>query len=473
MLEITRSLARQFRALLRKTLMADGRRGTPVMLFRADRTGLYVQAQDSGAVLQYHQTGRFSPCTLLLPAAALNDFEGAKDAPVRLEGDADRITASWEDGGKVRERTYERPDLKAVPSLKEVSENLKPQPDGFLRALKDACETASKDSVRFATNHLLLKGRKGQVVATDGKQLLVQSGFSFPWEGELLVPALPAFGSRELSGLGPVSVGQTDGFVTLVAGPWAIHLAVNKDGRYPGVEGIIPSARKATSVLHIDPADAEFLLLTLPSLPGAEDDTSVTVACDGTVLLRARDSDGKAAEVSLARSRVEGKALSFATPRDPLARALRLGFRTVHLTAPDHPALCQDDRRQYVWALLGKDAVQKPDKEAVRPSSGDARPTKVEQAPDREEAEMVTPHCNGNGQPVPGQDRTPAEVPASRSAEAGVGAVIAEVEAIRELLRDTYTRTHQLLADVKRLRKRDKVVRSTLASLRELQQIEA
>ena len=78
---------------------------------------------------------------------------------------------------------------------------------GFLAALHEATRSAARDGVRFALQRVLLSGSKGEVVASDGRQLLVQGGFSFPWTADLLVPATGLFGCKELNADSPVQVG--------------------------------------------------------------------------------------------------------------------------------------------------------------------------------------------------------------------------------------------------------------------------
>jgi hypothetical protein len=79
---------------------------------------------------------------------------------------------------------------------------------------------------------------------------------------------------------------------------------------------------------------------------------------------------------------------------------------------------------------------------------------------------------------VPPVKTTQAEQPAaidkavSRTSEpAGIAGVLAEAEAIKELLRQAYTRTHQLVTNVKRYRKQAQMVKSALGSLRQLQEV--
>jgi len=50
---------------------------------------------------------------------------------------------------------------------------------------------------------------------------------------------------------------------------------------------------------------------------------------------------------------------------------------------------------------------------------------------------------------------------------------LVEAEALKALLRDAYTRTNQLLLAIKRQKKQAHAVRATLASLRQLQHLDA
>jgi hypothetical protein len=53
-----------------------------------------------------------------------------------------------------------------------------------------------------------------------------------------------------------------------------------------------------------------------------------------------------------------------------------------------------------------------------------------------------------------------------------LGALIAEAHAVRDFLHDGYARASRLCVSLKRHRKQSKLVTTTLASLRQLQQIE-
>jgi hypothetical protein len=166
------------------------------------------------------------------------------------------------------------------------------QPPELLNGLRDASEIAGTDAVRYAVTCLQLRGKAGQIIGTDGKQLLVQSGFTFAWDDDVLVPASAVAGCRELHGLEPITLGRSADFITLSIGPWTLHLAINKDGRFPNVDTILSGNTGKATVLQLDPGDAQFLLGNLNSLPGATDERSpVTVDANGQVSIRAKGED--------------------------------------------------------------------------------------------------------------------------------------------------------------------------------------
>ena len=86
-------------------------------------------------------------------------------------------------------------DADKFPALSETFTENRP---GLLEALSAASDTCDPDSTRYALGHLQLRGEQGTIVATDGRQLLVENGWQFPWTGDLLVPRSKIFASAEL-----------------------------------------------------------------------------------------------------------------------------------------------------------------------------------------------------------------------------------------------------------------------------------
>jgi hypothetical protein len=343
-------------------------------------------------------------------------------------------------------------------------------PPGFLQALAEATKSAAPEGLRYAVDHIQLRGPSGQMIATDGRQLLVQSGFQFPWTDDVLIPCTGAFACRELPGDLPVSMGKTDTRVTMQVGAWTLHLPLDKERRFPAYEKVIPSVTSNVTHWQLDPADAAFLEKALPRLPGGEeDDTPVTVDLNGQAMIRARaPGQSQITELLLARSGVSGKSVRLNTNRNFLARALHLGFSAISVVNADTPPVCKDERRTFVWMPLDKKGALAPNDAAVRIVAGE-EPTSHSPPPERKKTEMTVPQNNGNG-----HSETPAPAPsqAPENGSGGISALIAEAEALKTLLRDAFGRSNQLVMAIKRHKKQAHVVQATLASLRQLQHID-
>jgi hypothetical protein len=70
--------------------------------------------------------------------------------------------------------------------------------------------------------------------------------------------------------------------------------------------------------------------------------------------------------------------------------------------------------------------------------------------------------------PAPTRENVPAHED-GRSSGIGIGDLIAEAQSLKEVMRDGYERANRLLAALKRHGKQTELLRSTLASLRQLQ----
>ena len=80
---------------------------------------------------------------------------------------------------------------------------------------------------------------------------------------------------------------------------------------------------------------------------------------------------------------------------------------------------------------------------------------------------MTRPQTNGNG-PTAGRSSEPAREGTAPNG-LGIGALIAEAQALKEVLRDGYERANRLRVALKRHGKQSEMLRSALASLRQLQ----
>ena len=369
MITLTRRLARRLRGVLRRSALGLPRTGpiSPLVL-RADGRQLRAQYRHEGIAVEH-----VSPCpradsgAVAVPLEALADFEGRDETPVVLEpAGPGRVSARWADRGVPASRSYEAPDPATLPEMPGPPDPWHESTPGLLDALAGACAAAGEDSPRHALGCIQLRGGRGELAATDGRQLLVQGGFALPWPGDLLVAGRPAFARPELPRDDGVDVGLAGDRVALRAGPWTIWLAVRPDVRYPDVDRALPAGAAATR-LRLHPADARFLAEAIDRLPG--DDGAVTLDLGAGVVVRARGDGGPPTELVLDRSSHAGPPARVAMHRDYLARAARLGFDEVEVGGPEAPLCGRDGRRVYAWQPVGEAAVVGPDEGAARVAS--------------------------------------------------------------------------------------------------------
>jgi hypothetical protein len=317
---------------------------------------------------------------------------------------------------------------------------------GILKALDDAVRTAAHDATKYVTNKIQLRGGTGEIIATDGRQLLCQSGYSFPWTEGVLIPQVQLFGWRGFAACDSVEIGKTADYVCCRAGTWTLWLAIDKAGRYPDVEKVTPATSANGSNVRIDEEDAAFLAKSLSRLPGQDVENSpVTLDLNGHVSVRARGTgDESSTEVILSRSLSSGKAIRYASNRCYLARALELGLREGHFTSPDSPVLFSDDRRRFVWMGFARNDALAPQDDDIRIDSGSGSPVPANITPQTRTSAMKhsTPAAsapqtaNGNGHAANGNGNGHDTGHADTGASSGQTPVISSFDALLQEAHD-------------------------------------
>jgi hypothetical protein len=473
LIEIPRALARQFRAVLRRLVAPGGPRGPcPVVCIQAGHDGLNLWAQLDEAAVCYQHPGSFTPGSIAFTADVLASFEGRDDTLVTLEQAAEKEgRACWTEAGVARTEAFAIPVVTGPPPFPELPRKLTPAGDGFLAALSEAVQTAGREAARLALSRVLLRGRTGEVIATDGRHLLVQRGFSFPWQEDVLVPALPVFANKGMPTDDSVGVVRSADHVALGVGPWTFVLKIDKHARFPEYRDVVPRQRSSSCRLLLNPEDAAVLLNSLPRMPGANEHSApITLDLGPVISVRARSEErGPVSEVVLPRSRADGPPMWVVSNRRYLLRAVKLGFVEVRVARPDVPLLCQDDRRIYLWMPLDNKTALPPSSPSAGDTSSEPPPiSNVALQPSTPEAErnslMPAPLPNGNGLP-----NGPMTVPDQQSTLCGIDELITEAELLRNSLADGYGRIGRLVSALKRQRRQGRAVEAALASLRQLQ----
>ena len=188
----------------------------------------------------------------------------------------------WRDSSGPQMVQHEVSEPEDPEPFPECPNELAENPPALKQALHHAMLTTEREATRYAVDHIQLRGHSGEVVATDGRQLLVQSGFEFTWQEDLLVPRNVVFGCSELPAAAPVLVGKTGKWVVFRIGDWTFYLKIATDKRFPDVDPLIPCPQDAVSRFLLTDDDARFLAKSLPRLP-VDDEINEPVTVDLTV----------------------------------------------------------------------------------------------------------------------------------------------------------------------------------------------
>lgn len=385
MITISRSLMRELKTVFSRGLGVTSRQTGPPVEFLVDQHGLRIRTRNQQIALEYCLSLEgLESQHVVSPFGLLRCCHGVKSDPVQLRVKNDKIRAEWQDAGIPQSIEYPVAECEEFP---ELPERLACNESRLMSALGDACETATTDSARHALDHLQLRGSTGQVIGTDGRQLLIQDGFQFPWEGELLVPANRLLCSRELRRGKAVEVGGTADWVIFRSGPWTIWLKINEKARFPNVLQLVNQGPETVATLQVPDPDAEFICSALKPKPFNQGDADkVTLDLNGEITVRAREGGQELQrDYVLCRSERSGESLRINTSRVYFRRALQLGFREINLSGPDTPASCREGDRTYVWALLTQaDAVQsQSDAIRVESTSVPHQPSETRSSPKR------------------------------------------------------------------------------------------
>ena len=473
MITLTRRQARTLRGVFRRSVLGiPHRRPIPPLVLRADRTEL--RAQHRYVALGAEQvlvTASGPREALALPLDALADIEGPDDAPVTLEALAiDRTVARWTDCGIPQTREYPVESVDNLVPFPLTPTSWSEVPGTFHDALAEASATTEDDDKRYALECIQIRERNGahEVVATDGRQLFLQGGFALPWHGDVLIRRSPAFACRPLSGASTLSVGRIPTHLVLRVGSWTFYHAIQTEARFPRVDSIIPAVSFAATRLQLAPADAQLLCSALDRLPGPDVlNGPCTLDLNGRIALRAAGESAPATELILSRSHYDGAPVRLCTNRAFLARALQLGFTTLEIADPSTPLACRAGDRTYVWQPLDKDAALAPDDNAIRLDSSRDRASLDPPTP-RPLERPTMPRIPENGAAPTEIPRAPELSSPDTGPGSGLSSLIVEAEAIQTILTDVRTRSAKLVVALKRHRKRERLVQTTLASLRQL-----
>src|ERR1019366_7712439 len=119
MIQITRALARQLRAVLRKAAPVESARNDrPSLALHAGPEGLQVRCHHAEVAVEWHLPGPRPLDAVVLPHAALDDLEARHETLVTLTAkSAEAVQARWEAGGVSQVRDYQTVSLDRLPAF--------------------------------------------------------------------------------------------------------------------------------------------------------------------------------------------------------------------------------------------------------------------------------------------------------------------------------------------------------------------
>lgn len=483
MISIPRSILSTFRSLVRKAGLHKRTAGyTPGVTLVADRDGCLVRCASPLAAIQLQHPGSFVAGIHRLPLEALDAVDGKDRDTVTIEGDGkQRTLVSWTDRGVPRQTAFDAPKPTTFPeTLTEFTTN---EP-ALWNALRDALPVTDRESTRYALGCLHLRGKLGRIDATDGRHVLTQAGFQFPWVDDVLLPANGILGCRVLDLNQPIEVGWAGDWIGFRIGPWLVMLAMQKEGRFPKIDDVMPKPDAAKSRLELSADDAVFLGDVLPRLPRNDPQFEpVTLDLNGRVLVRAREEGrSQPIQVELPNSRLDGEPVTLNSNRSYLAHALRLGFRTLHCYGPESPVLCADDHRRFLWCLLdAKSTIPRHDDPVcITPPTEARRPVnrikhvlahQQSHSPSEVPVTVATIHPQVAASATAATPHDAKAVKRERPRPAA--STIEQALALRDALRGVAQQAGELARSLKQQKRQARIVASTLASLKELQKCAA
>ena len=484
LIQITRLLAKQLLSVFKKALNRS--KPTPVVTVRNGDDGLFVEAQAPNHAVRFHDPRSQDRDLMLIPLSLLEDVQGTKPEPVFLTRPRQGVlAASWDDKGVFREMEYDEleavPDGPAFPDLPAQFTENSPE---LLTALRHAYETTEVGSVRYALNCIQLRP-DGVIAATDGRQLLRQSGFTFGVDEELLVQNTKFFSCKELPTDQAMRIGvlRSDKGVTNVAiqiGPWTYWVGIQKEGRFPNVDQIIPPTHYAKCTLQLSPPDAKFLIDNMHRLPNGDTHRELTLDLNGHVVLRAASANtSRPAEMILRNSRKQGDDVRICTDRNFLARAAAMGFTDFHLPNDASPALATDATRTYLWMLLDQKETIKPNDNCLRIESPFVARTSTPSPTTRKVPHMnriaSTPAATLAPPTTVPDTSVPAEQVIRRrkriSSNGKAASSLEQAISLRDKLRTALTSSKELIRTIKTEKRSQKSLKLALASLKQLQSV--
>jgi hypothetical protein len=202
-IELDRREAARFHAAVRRCVAARPCGLAPPVVLQQSQDGLMLSAVLAETALVLRLPPAHRPHERqVIPFSSLAALDGPGAGVATLEMPANgTVHGRWQDRGAIRELDGDPvPAAQRPPQLPPVGK-LQAVDASVLAALHACGQTANRAIGRpRALGRVQLRGQRGEIVGTDGGQLLLWGGFAWPFQENLLVPVVPVLGSQDLAG---------------------------------------------------------------------------------------------------------------------------------------------------------------------------------------------------------------------------------------------------------------------------------
>jgi hypothetical protein len=458
---LNRRKLKNFLQLAKQTLDIKRRGPGPAVCFTELGDSFTITASWNDTWLEYRESGEFDFSRCTLPWEGLVECSAVTVDDLTLTMERNCNIVEWTTESVTEMRSYSDGPSDEYGTF-PTAESLRCMEASLIPALKEASQTATHESSRYALACLLLRGKKKDLVATDSRQLLIQKGFDWPWDDDVLIPASRCFRSaklRQASQSGRVEIGRSEQHLVLRIGCWRMALPIVTETRFPDVDTIIPRAEDSRTTLILDDVDREFLGQTLRNLPET-DRGAVTFELNGSVAVRASPEESAGRELVLRKSRKQGVDLSINTDRRYLQRVADLGLLKIELRDQNTPLVARTQEQTYVW--MGFSGDPKPRPKNIEQIESPTKPTKSRstiQPPTRKPKPMSK---NGTSQTSKSQSSNES------NDSDQIDQMIEQATTIKSQLKELQSELQNLITALRNQKKQARIVRSTIDSLQKL-----
>ena len=253
--------------------------------------------------------------------------------------------------------------------------------DRFLTAFQEVAVACARTDDRGILNSVLVAPSEGQLVATDGKRLLLRKTSSLPDLAELLLPVTRTLKSSLLDGESG-KLGSDGRFIVFEQGPWSYRVK-QPEGKFPRYHQVIPTSYANELDLRSIRGMGESLK-RLFLLDPTEEDVVLSLH-QGCVRLLAKGPQSGIRQVALGTIPHDGEVL-LSFDRHFIAEGLQACGDQLLLKCGDarHATLFETPDRSVMYLVMPKKAELKEFRdylEGVATPSGITAPSAIELPP--------------------------------------------------------------------------------------------